>query len=330
MLVLIFFSSMWASCIMTQSSHPFGEEIKSYSYLPSFPSGPYLSRGGLFFKTVFTVVTSSLPELSVGSAFVVACVTAGLVFADTCVAVDLMFVDTGVAVGVVFGDTCMAVGLLLVVTCMTIGLVFVETCVTVGLVFVETYVTIGLVFVETCVTVGLVFVKTYVTIGLVFVETCVTVGLVFVETYVTIGLVFVETCVTVGLLFVETYVTVGLVFVVTCMAAGLGAVPSVGFCALLIIQAGQNQTLLLFGILFLPRHGKWQNIPLGQSTSVHFTSLSFLLATVLQVQIEFIFRVSLIMLVDLCFDPPRLNSGKVLHLGQYQVLGIASIPKYDK
>ena len=238
---------------MTQSNHPFGEEIKSYSYLPSFPSGPYLSRGGLFFKTVFTIVTSSLPELSVGSAFVVACVTAGLVFAETCVAVDLMFVDTGVAVGVVFGDTCMAVGLLLVVTCMTIGLVF-----------------------------------------------------------------------------VETYVTVGLVFAVTCMAAGLGAVPSVGFCALLIIQAGQNQTLLLFGILFLPRHGKWKNIPLGQSTLVHFTSLSFLLATVLQVQIEFIFRASLIMLVDLCFDPPRLNSGKVLHLGQYQVLGIASIPKHDK
>ena len=115
MLVLIFFSSMWASCIMTQSSHPFGEEIKSYSYLPSFPSGPYLSRGGIFFKTVFTIVTSSLPELSVGSTFVVACVTAGLVFAETCVAVDLMFVDTGVAVGVVFGDTCMAVGLLLVV-----------------------------------------------------------------------------------------------------------------------------------------------------------------------------------------------------------------------
>ena len=72
----------------------------------------------------------------------------------------------------------------------------------------------------------------------------------------TIGLVFVETCVTVGLVFVETNVTVGLVFAVTCMAAGLGAVPSVGFCALLIIQAGQNQTLLLFGILFLPRHGK--------------------------------------------------------------------------
>ena len=308
MLVLIFFSSMWASCIMTQSNHPFGEEIKSYSYLPSFPSGPYLSRGGLFFKTVFTIVTSSLPGLSVGSAFVVACVTAGLVFAETCVAVDLMFVDTCVAVGLVYGDTCMAVGLLLVVTCMTIGLVFVETCVTVGLVFVETYVTIGLVFVETCVTVGLVFV----------------------ETYVTIGLVFVETCVTVGLVFVETYVTVGLVFAVTCMAAGLGAVPSVGFCALLIIQAGQNQTLLLFGILFLPRHGKWKNIPLGQSTLVHFTSLSFLLATVLQVQIEFIFRASLIMLVDFCFDPPRLNSGKALHLGQYQVLGIASIPKHDK
>ena len=219
MLVLIFFSSMWASCIMTQSNHPFGEKIKSYSYLPSFLSGPYLSRGGLFFKTVFTIVTSSLPGLSVGSAFVVACVTAGLVFAETSVAVDLMFVDT-----------CMAVGSLLVVTCMTIGLMFVETCVTVGLVFVETYVTIGLVFVEKCVTVGLVFV----------------------EKYVTIGLVFVETCVTVGLVFVETCVTVGLVFAVTCMAAGLGAVHSVGFCALLIIQAGQNQTLLLFGILFLP------------------------------------------------------------------------------
>ena len=135
---------------------------------------------------------------------------------------------------------------------------------------------------------------------------------------------------TVGLVFVETYVTVGLVFAVTCMAAGLGAVPSVGFCALLIIQAGQNQTLLLFGILFLPRHDKWKNIPLGQSTLVHFTSLSFLLATDLQVQTEFIFRAPLIMLIHFCFDPPRLNSGKALHLGQYQVLGIASIPKHDK
>ena len=93
----------------------------------------------------------------------------------------------------------------------------------------------------------------------------------------------------------------------------------VGFCALLTIQAGQNQTLLLFGILFLPRHDKQKNISSGQSTLVHFSSLSLLLATVLQVQIEFIFRASLIKLADCCFDPH-----------QYQVLKIASIPKHDK
>ena len=96
---------------MAQSNHPFGEGIKSNSYLSSFPSGPYLSQGGLFLKTVFTIVTSSLPALFVGSAFVVACVTAGLVFAETCVAVGLVFVETCVAVGLVFGDTCVAVGL---------------------------------------------------------------------------------------------------------------------------------------------------------------------------------------------------------------------------
>ena len=113
--------------------------------------------------------------------------------------------------------------------------------------------------------------------------------------------------------------TVGLVFVVTCMAAGLVAVPSVGFCVLLTIQAGQNQTLLLYGILFLHRHDKWKNISSGQSTLVHFSSLPLLLATVLQVQIEFIFRASLIKLADCCVDPH-----------QYQVLTIASIPKHDK
>ena len=93
----------------------------------------------------------------------------------------------------------------------------------------------------------------------------------------------------------------------------------VGFCALLTIQAGQNQTLLLFGILFLPRHYKQKNISSGQSTLVHFSSLPLSLATVLQVQIEFIFRASLIKLADCCFDPH-----------QYQVLKIASIPKHDK
>ena len=75
----------------------------------------------------------------------------------------------------------------------------------------------------------------------------------------------------------------------------------------------------VFGILFLPRHDKQKNISSGQSTLVHFSSLSLLLATVLQVQIEFIFRASLIKLADCCFDPH-----------QYQVLKIASIPKHDK
>ena len=131
---------------------------------------------------------------------------------------------------------------------------------------------------------------------------------------------------TVGLVFVVTCVTVAVVFVVICVAGG----SLVGSWALLIIHAGHNHNLLLFGILFLPRHDKWKNFPLVQFMFVHLTSLSFLSATVLQVQIEFIFRASLIMLADCCLEPPRLNSGKALHLGQYQVLGIASIPKHDK
>ena len=270
---LILFSKMWASCIITQSNHPFGEEIRLYSYWPSFPSGPYLSRGGAFLKTVFTIVTSSVPELTVGLVFVV--------------------------------------------TCATVGLVFVVTCVTVGLVFVVTCVTVGLVFVVTCVTVGLVFVVTCVTVGLVVVVTCVTVGLVFVVTCVTVGLVFVVTCVTVGL-------------VVTCMTGGLLAVPFLASCALLIIHTGHNQDLLLFGILFLPRQDKWKNLPLVQLVLEHLTSLSFFSATALHVQIEFIFIASLRMLADCCLEPPRLNSGKALHFGQYQVLGIASMPRHDK
>ena len=63
---------------------------------------------------------------------------------------------------------------------------------------------------------------------------------------------------------------------------------------------------------------------------VYLTSLSFLSATVWEVHIEFIFRPSLIMLADCYLEPPLLNCGKVLHLGQYQVLGVASIPKHDK
>ena len=248
---LILFSKMWASCIITQSNHPFGEEIRLYSYWPSFPSGPYLSRGGAFLKTVFTIVTSSVPELTVGLVFVV--------------------------------------------TCATVGLVFVVTCVTVGLVFVVTCVTVGLVVVVTCVTVGLVFVVTCVTVGLVFVVTCVTVGL-----------------------------------VVTCMTGGLLAVPFLASCALLIIHTGHNQDLLLFGILFLPRQDKWKNLPPVQLVLEHLTSLSFFSATALHVQIEFIFIASLRMLADCCLEPPRLNSGKALHFGQYQVLGIASMPRHDK
>ena len=223
--------------MITQSSHPFGEAIRPYSYWPSFPSGSYLSRGGLSLKTVFTIVTPPVSELTVGVVFVVTCVTVGVVF---------------------------------VVTCVTVGAVFVVTC-------------------------------------------------------VTVGAVFVVTCVTVGAVFVVTCVTVGVVVVVACVP-----VPLLGCCALLIMHSGHNQNLLLFGILFLPRHDKWKNFPLVQFMFVHLTSLSFLSATVLQVQIEFIFRASLIMLADCCLEAPLLNCGKVLHLGQYQVLGIASILKHDK
>ena len=187
--------------------------------------------------------------------------------------------------------------------------------------------TVGLVFVVTCVTVGLVFVVTCVIVGLVFVVTCVIVGLVFVVRCVTVGLVFVVTCVTVGLVFVVTCVTVGLV---TCVTGGLLAVPFLASCALLIIHTGHNQDLLLFGILFLPRQDKWKNLPLVQLALEHLTSLSFFSATALHVQIEFIFIASLITLADCCLERPRLNSGKALHFGQYQVLGIASMPRHDK
>ena len=70
-----------------------------------FSSGPYLSRGGLFLKTIFTILTSSI----LGLCWV--CFCCGL--SDCCL---------------VFDETCMAVGLLLIVKCVTIGLVFVETC----------------------------------------------------------------------------------------------------------------------------------------------------------------------------------------------------------
>ena len=114
------------------------------------------------------------------------------------------------------------------------------------------------------------------------------------------------------------------------MTGGLLAVPFLASCALLIIHTGHNQDLLLFGILFLPRQDKWKNLPLVQLVLEHLTSLSFFSATALHVQIEFIFIASLIMLADCCLEPPRLNSGKALHFGQYQVLGIASMPRHDK
>ena len=84
------------------------------------------------------------------------------------------------------------------------------------------------------------------------------------------------------------------------------------------------------GILFLPRQDKWKNLPLVQLVLEHLTSLSFFSATALHVQIEFIFIASLITLADCCLEPPRLNSGKALHFGQYQVLEIASMPRHDK
>ena len=81
-----------------------------------FPSGPYLSRGGLFLKTVFTILTSSILGLCWF------CFCCGL--SDCC----LVFDKTCMAVGLVFVDTCVAVGLLWIVKCVTIGLVFVDTC----------------------------------------------------------------------------------------------------------------------------------------------------------------------------------------------------------
>ena len=97
-------------------------------------------------------------------------------------------------------------------------------------------------------------------------------------------------------------------------------------------QTEQSQDLLLFGILFLPRHDKWKNFPfpLVQCAFEHFTSLSFFSATALQVEIKSIFIASFIMPDDCFLELPRLNSGKALQLGQYQVLGIPSIPKHDK
>ena len=206
-----------------------------------FSSGPYLSREGLFLKTVFTILTSSTLGLSVGSAFVVAYLTAAW---------------------------CLTRHAWLLAWCL-FTLAWLLACCWLWRAWPLAQCLLR--------------------------------------------------HVTVGLMFVETYVTVGMVFAVTCMAAGLAAVPSVGFCALLTTQGRQNQTLLLFGILFLPRHDKRKNISSGQSPLVNFSSLSLLLATVLQVQIEFIFRASLITLADCCFDPH-----------QYQVLKIASIPKHDK
>ena len=119
---------MWASCIITQCSHPFGEAMRSYSYFPNFPSGPYLSRGALSLWTVFTISIPSVSELTVGLAAV------GLVFVVLCVTVGLVFAVLCVTVGLVFVVMCVTVGLVFVVMCVTVGLVFVVLCVTVGLV----------------------------------------------------------------------------------------------------------------------------------------------------------------------------------------------------
>ena len=106
----ILFSIMWASCLITQSSHPFGEAMRSYSYFPNFPSGAYLSRGALSLWTVFTIVIPSVSELTVGL------VPVGLVVVVLCVTVGL------VAVGLVFVVMCVTVGLVLAVVFVAVDL----------------------------------------------------------------------------------------------------------------------------------------------------------------------------------------------------------------
>ena len=56
----------------------------------------------------------------------------------------------------------------------------------------------------------------------------------------------------------------------------------------------------------------------------------FFSGTALHIQIEFIFIVPLGMPADCCLGPSHLNSDKALQLGQYQLLGIVSVPKHDK
>ena len=119
--LLILLSIMCASCMITQSSHPFGEAIRPCSWCPSLPSGSCLSRGGLFVITVFRIVTS-VPELAVGLVtvllvFVVTCVTVGLVLVEMCVVVCFVCV-------VLFVTVCLECD----VTCVTVWLVFVVTC----------------------------------------------------------------------------------------------------------------------------------------------------------------------------------------------------------
>ena len=88
-----------------------------------------------------------------------------------------------------------------------------------------------------------------------------------------VGLVFVVMGVTVGLVFVVLCVTVGLVLAVVFMDVGLLGVPLMGSSDFVTKQTEQSQDLLLFGILFLPRHDKWKNFPLAVAPSTVTFSL---------------------------------------------------------
>ena len=149
--LLILLSIMCASCMITQSSHPFGEAIRPYSWCPSLPSSSCLSQGHVFVMTVFRIITSSVSELTVGLVtvllvFVVTCVTVGLVLVEMCVVFCLVCIVLCVTVCLECDVTCVTVWLVFVVTCVRFGLVFVEVCVTVCLVCFEAYVSFGLEF----------------------------------------------------------------------------------------------------------------------------------------------------------------------------------------
>ena len=57
---LIFFRSIWASCMMVQSKHPWGEAMISNSNWVSLPSDLHLLVAGVLFVTFFTNSMSSV------------------------------------------------------------------------------------------------------------------------------------------------------------------------------------------------------------------------------------------------------------------------------